>query len=114
MAKNGFTLIEVLVVSIVLILLAAAAVYFIQPFELIKMRRDVDKLLALTSMHSAITSSGYEATSSADTSLDFCANEAGWEINTTLESKGQIEKMKTDKGNNDKRYEIGTNLYCRK
>ena len=109
--KNGFTLTEVSVVSFVLILLIALAIYAIAPFELIKMRRDVDKLLVVSSLQSAISTKGLEATESANT-LDFCANEKGWEINTTLESENQLEKMKIDKGNNDNKFEVGTNLFC--
>ena len=111
MAKTaGFTLVELLVVSLVLIVLAGLAVYFIQPFELIKLRHDADKLIEIGSLQSAISSGDFEATRSA--ALDFCADGAGWEINITLESKNQIEKMKTDKGNNDNKFEVGTNLNC--
>lgn len=109
---KAFTLIELLVVILVLGALIAAAVYFIKPFELIKMRRDADKLLEIGSLQNAISSTGFEATKSATPSLDFCANDGGWEINTTLESQDQIEKMKTDKGNNNNKFEVGTNLYC--
>lgn len=109
---HGFTLIELLVVAFSLGLLACIAVYLIQPFELMKLRHDSDKLIELGSLHSAGLSGDFEATKSATVALEFCADEIGWEIDTTLESKDHMEKMKKDKGNNDKKYEIGTNLNC--
>lgn len=40
----------------------------------------------------------------------YCANNDAWEINTVLESEQQKGKMTTDGGNEDTRYEVGSNL----
>lgn len=40
----------------------------------------------------------------------YCANDDAWEINTVLESDQQKDKMKNDGGNEDDKYEVGSNL----
>jgi len=40
----------------------------------------------------------------------YCANNDAWEINTVLESDLQKAKMGTDGGNEENRYEVGSNL----
>lgn len=40
----------------------------------------------------------------------YCANNDQWEIDTVLESVQQVGKMSTDGGDEDTRYEVGSNL----
>lgn len=40
----------------------------------------------------------------------YCAASDAWEIDTVLESDQQKEKMKNDGGNEDNKYEVGSNL----
>ena len=40
----------------------------------------------------------------------YCADNDTWEINTVLESSQQSGKMSTDGGNENTRYEVGSNL----
>lgn len=40
----------------------------------------------------------------------YCADKDAWEIDTTLESDQQKNKMKNDGGNDDNLYEVGSNL----
>lgn len=40
----------------------------------------------------------------------YCANRTQWEMETVLESDQQKDKMKNDGGDDDSKYEIGTNL----
>lgn len=42
--------------------------------------------------------------------FSYCAVNGNWEINTVLESKQYSPKMKTDGGDNDLAYEVGSNL----
>lgn len=45
-----------------------------------------------------------------DRHYTYYSDGTNWEINTVLESAQQKDKMKTDGGNNDDVYEVGTNL----
>ncbi len=40
----------------------------------------------------------------------YCADKDAWEINAVLESDQQKDKMKNDGGNEDDKYEVGSNL----
>lgn len=155
--NRAFTLVELLVVSLVLIVLVGLAIYFINPYEIVKLRHDADRMLNLGELQYRINSAVYEATESGvidilckekasypctgssqrgSRSFDgsgwvkavlqselptdpvndvtyhytYCANSDGWEIDTVFESKKEKGKMKTDGGNEDDKFEIGTNL----
>lgn len=86
--RNGFTLIELVVIVCVLIILLAAAWWVINPFEQAKRKRDIDRLADLTNLQQAINIAVQESTTSGAAVL--CRSAGSYPCNGSSNSDTRV------------------------
>lgn len=113
--RNGFTLIESVVVICIMLILAAAAYFFLNPLELRDRELDLDRVSDLTRLNQAINLTIQESTSSSaillckDASVPCVGSShsdtqaidgTGW-VKVTLTAGGPISSLPIDPINSD-------------